>query len=152
MAENQAKKEQKKKKALLRQDKAERAEMRRKNSDKGKSLEEMYMYVDEMGNLSSVPLNRSTIKPTKLEEIVFQTVPKSELAGDSELAREGQIQYFDQAKGFGFITDALTGQRIFVHSSELPRPVKEQERVSFLRGQNERGFFATNVTILAATK
>jgi len=38
MADNQAKKEQKKKKAQLRQDKAERAEMRRKNNDKGKPL------------------------------------------------------------------------------------------------------------------
>lgn len=147
MADNQAKKEQKKKKAQLRQDKAERAEMRRKNNDKGKPLEEMYMYVDEFGNLSPVPFNRSSIKPAHLDEIVFQTVPKAEQAAEMESARDGQIQYFDQVKGFGFITDVLTGQRVFVHSSELPRPVKEQERVAFVRRQNERGFFATDVTI-----
>ena len=147
MAENQAKKEQKKKKAQLRQDKAERAEMRRKNNDKGKALEEMYMYVDELGNLSSVPFAKSSIETARLDDIVFQTVPRRVQPSDVESARDGQIQYFDQAKGFGFITDLLTGQRVFVHSSELPRPVAEQERVTFLRKKNERGFFATNVTM-----
>lgn len=147
MAENQAKKEQKKKKAQLKQDKAERAQMRKQNNDKGKTLEEMYMYVDELGNLSSVPSNKSSAQNARLDEIVFQTAPRAEQAGDMELARDGQIQYFDQTKGFGFITDTMTGQRVFVHSSELPRPVTEAERVTFLRKKNEKGFFATNVTM-----
>jgi len=147
MAENQAKKEQKKKKAQVKQDKAERAQLRKRNNDKGKSLEEMYMYVDEFGNLSTVPLKKSPADSVKLEEIVFQTVPRVEQAGDADGAREGQIQYYNPSKGFGFITDSLTGERVFVHSSELPRPVTEQEKVTFFRGRNEKGSFATNVTM-----
>lgn len=149
MADNQAKKEQKKKKAQLRQDKAARAEIRKQNSDKGRSLEEMFMYVDESGNLSSVPPDPSKRKSVDPAQIVFQAGVNRNIPEQAETPRSGKIQYFSQAKGFGFITDTQTGDRIFVHSSEISSPVQEGDAVTFFRQRNQKGFFATQVTIIA---
>ena len=49
------KKEKEKKRLKKHQDKREKAEDRKANSDKGKTLEEMLAYVDENGNISSTP-------------------------------------------------------------------------------------------------
>lgn len=38
-----------------RQDKAQKMEERKSNNDKGKTLEDMMVYLDENGNLSPVP-------------------------------------------------------------------------------------------------
>lgn len=146
MADNQGKKEQKKRKAQAKQNKVERAEMRKKNSDKGRSLEEMYVYVDEFGNLSSVPSDPSKRKAVDLSEITFQTEPTQNHPAQADSLRTGTVQYFSQSKGFGFIVDSLTGDRIFVHASELSRPVTENEQVTFEKQRNAKGFFATNVS------
>lgn len=49
------KREKEKKKIKRQNDKAERKEQRKVNNDKGKPLEEMLAYIDENGNLTSVP-------------------------------------------------------------------------------------------------
>lgn len=52
------KREKEKKKIRRRMDKAEKKELRQTNNDKGKPLEEMLVYLDENGNLSSTPPER----------------------------------------------------------------------------------------------
>lgn len=49
------KREKEKKRIKQREDKAQRREERKNNNNKGKPLEEMLAYLDENGNLSSVP-------------------------------------------------------------------------------------------------
>jgi hypothetical protein len=49
------KREKEKKKIKRQNDKAERKEQRKVNNDKGKPLEQMLAYIDENGNLTSVP-------------------------------------------------------------------------------------------------
>lgn len=150
MAENQAKKEQKKKKTLAKQDKAARAEQRRQNSDKGKNLEELFAYVDEYGNLSSSPPDPSKKRTINADDIVFQSAPRTETADEAETARKGKVTYYSDAKGFGFITDSETSDRIFAHVSELLQPVKEGDMVTYFSQKNEKGFFATKVSIIAS--
>lgn len=149
MAENQAKKDQKKKKAQAKQEKAARADLRKQNSDKGRSLEEMFMYVDEFGNLSSVPPDPSKRKSVDPDEIVFQITAGRNTAEPPDAPRSGKIHYFSHAKAFGFITDTQTGDRIFVHASELTSPVKEGDAVTYIRQRNQKGFFATEVTLVS---
>ncbi|HBW80124.1 MAG TPA: DNA-binding protein, partial [Sphingobacterium sp.] len=55
------KKEREKKKLLKKQQKNEKKEFNKTNNDKGKSLEELFAYVDEYGNISDKP-------PVKLKE------------------------------------------------------------------------------------
>jgi CspA family cold shock protein len=150
MAENQAKKEQKKKKTLAKQDKAARAQQRRQNSDKGKNLEEMFMYVDEYGNLTSSPPDMSRKKTIDAADIVFRSSPQPSASAEPEAPRKGRVTYYSDAKGFGFITDSATSERIFVHASELAQPVSEGDVVSFFSRRNEKGFFASNVSIIAS--
>lgn len=150
MAENQAKKEQKKKKTQAKQDKAARAQQRRQNNDKGKNLEDLFVYVDEYGNLSSSPPDLSKKPKINAADIVFRSVPKPGAADETETARKGQVTYYSDAKGFGFITDSETGDRIFTHVSELLQPVKEGDTVSFFSQKNEKGFFATRVSIIGS--
>lgn len=53
------KREKEKKRLKLRQEKQEKREERKANTAKGKPLEEMLAYIDENGNISSVPPDRS---------------------------------------------------------------------------------------------
>ena len=55
MAETFAKKEKEKKKAKKKQDREQKREDRKFNNDKGKSLDEMTVYVDEEGNFHDSP-------------------------------------------------------------------------------------------------
>jgi hypothetical protein len=57
---NKKSKEQKKQKQ--RQEKWDKMEERRRNAQKGKSLQEMMAYVDENGNISDVPLPLANIE------------------------------------------------------------------------------------------
>jgi cold shock protein len=148
MADNQAKKEQKKKKTQAKEDKAARAEKRRQNSNKGKSFEDMLVYVDEFGNFSSSPpdpLKKRDIDPS---EIVFRSVPQETTVEDVEKSRKGQITYYASAKRFGFITDSETGERVFVHASELLQPVQEGDNVTYFKERNDKGSFATRVALV----
>lgn len=59
------KREKEKKKLQQRRDKAQRKEERKANNNKGKSMEDMFAFLDENGNLTSSPPERH--KPTKQE-------------------------------------------------------------------------------------
>ena len=50
-----SKKEREKKKSIKLREKKEKAEDRKANSDKGKSLDDMMAYIDENGNITSTP-------------------------------------------------------------------------------------------------
>lgn len=53
--ESFSKREKEKKRIKERQDKAQKKEERKANNNKGKNLEDMLAYLDENGNLSTVP-------------------------------------------------------------------------------------------------
>ena len=57
----------------------------------------------------------------------------------------GTVKWFNDAKGFGFITIKETGNEIFVHTSNLIDDIKENDKVSFKVEQGQKGLMATNV-------
>lgn len=64
----------------------------------------------------------------------------------------GTVKWFDAPKGYGFITS--DGTDYFVHYTKINidgrkgyRYLKEEELVKFDVGQNEKGSYATNVTL-----
>ena len=59
--------------------------------------------------------------------------------------REGVVSFFNTSKGFGFINDRETGERVFVHINNLAGPIKETDKVSFEVEIGERGPSAVNV-------
>lgn len=128
MAETAAKKEKQKKKAKEKRDKAHKMKERKLNNNKGKSLEDMMAYVDENGDLSSSPPDPRKKKETNAEDISLSVSRPSEPA---ELIRKGIITYFNDSKGYGFITDVKSKENIFMHSSQLQGPVKEGNLVTY---------------------
>ncbi|HOO47385.1 MAG TPA: cold-shock protein [Deltaproteobacteria bacterium] len=61
----------------------------------------------------------------------------------------GTVKWFDEKKGFGFIT-ADSGEDVFVHHSSINEPgfrkLEEGQRVSFDTVKGQKGPQASNVT------
>lgn len=62
---------------------------------------------------------------------------------------EGKVKFFNEAKGFGFVTytDANTNseKEVFVHVSETTEELREGDQVSFELGEGKKGPMAVNV-------
>ena len=58
---------------------------------------------------------------------------------------KGTVKFFNDSKGFGFITDAATGKDVFVHSSGLSEPVREGDSVTFEVQEGKKGLNAVKV-------
>jgi len=141
MAETFSKKEKREKKAKKKQEKAQKSEERRANNNKGKGLEGMMAYLDENGNLTSVRPPAGQRKEINLQDIVLGAAPVE--AGDAR--RNGVVSFFGD-KGYGFIIDEKTREKIFFHKSELSDAVvSEGDKVTFEREKTPRGYNAVRV-------
>jgi len=62
---------------------------------------------------------------------------------------KGTVKWFNESKGFGFISPADGGQDLFVHHSEIKTEgyasLAEGQAVNFEVGQGKKGPCATNV-------
>lgn len=62
--------------------------------------------------------------------------------------QEGTVKFFNEAKGFGFITPADGSKDIFVHSSGLnTRAIRENDKVVFDVQKSDKGLTAVNVKL-----
>ena len=59
--------------------------------------------------------------------------------------KQGMVKFFDDTKGFGFITEECSGEDYFVHSTGLSRRIKEGDKVEFELKEGQRGMQAHNV-------
>lgn len=138
------KKELEKQKARQRQDKAEKMQERKANTQKGKSLEEMIAYLDENGNLTSTPPDPKKKKIFAAEDMQIR-IPKSEEREEESTARTGVVTYFSTAKGFGFVKDGQTGESAFIHINQLSGQLKENDKVTYDVEMGHKGLNAINV-------
>jgi cold shock CspA family protein len=138
-----SKKEKEKKRLKKYQDKKEKAEDRKSNSDKGKTLEEMMAYIDENGNITSTPPDPSKKIKIKSENIQI-AIPKQENI-PMDTVRNGVVSFFNESKGYGFIKDTQTQESVFVHINGLVDPIKENDKVTFETEQGQKGLSAIKV-------
>jgi CspA family cold shock protein len=61
--------------------------------------------------------------------------------------KEGTVKFFNQTKGFGFITVKDTEEEIFVHTSNLIDRIKENDEVTFDIEKGEKGLSAIKVSL-----
>jgi len=65
--------------------------------------------------------------------------------------RTGTVKFFNESKGYGFITDAETGKDIFVYASGLKvEELREGDRVSYEEEEGRKGKIAAQVTPIEA--
>ncbi len=62
--------------------------------------------------------------------------------------QEGTVKFFNETKGFGFITPANGGQDVFVHVSGLIHEVRESDKVSYEVQNGKKGLNAVNVSVI----
>ena len=141
-----SKKEKEKKRIKQRQEKLEKMQERKANAKKGKSLDDMMAYIDENGNISSTPPDPRKKKVFNPEDMQV-SVPKQEDRIHNTV-RKGFVAFFNNEKGFGFINDTETKERIFVHVNQLSGPLKENDKVTFEVEIGPKGPSAVNVSII----
>ncbi len=135
--ETYGKKEKEKKKLKHQQEKKLRTEERKVNKRDGNSLEGMMAYLDENGNLTDSPPDPSKKKVFRQEDIQI-TISNQGSAGESEF-RTGVVIFFNHDKGFGFINDNITQERIFFHINDMLEQVSESDKVQYLVENGPRG-------------
>lgn len=61
--------------------------------------------------------------------------------------KNGKVKFFNDTKGFGFITVEETGQEVFVHVSGLKDEIRQDDAVVFDLEQGRKGINAVNVKL-----
>ncbi len=61
---------------------------------------------------------------------------------------EGTVKFFNDTKGFGFISPSTGEQDIFVHVSGLNDDIRENDKVSYDVENGKKGLNAVNVTVI----
>ena len=61
--------------------------------------------------------------------------------------QEGTVKFFNEEKGFGFITPKNGGNEIFVHASGLSESIRENDEVRYEVEQGKKGSNAVNVVV-----
>ncbi|HEY0744764.1 MAG TPA: cold shock domain-containing protein [Chryseosolibacter sp.] len=61
---------------------------------------------------------------------------------------QGTVKFFNETKGFGFITPTIAGKDIFVHTSGLVDEIRENDQVEYDEEMGKKGLNAVNVTVL----
>ncbi|NQX84492.1 MAG: cold-shock protein [Flavobacteriaceae bacterium] len=60
----------------------------------------------------------------------------------------GTVKFFNDSKGFGFITEEGSGKEHFVHISGLIDEIREGDRVEFELTDGKKGLNAINVKVI----
>ena len=62
--------------------------------------------------------------------------------------KQGTVKFFNETKGFGFITETETDEEHFVHSSGLIDTINEGSNVEFELIEGKKGLNAINVKVI----
>jgi cold shock CspA family protein len=142
------KKEKEKKRLKKKKEKLERREQRKleKAENGPKTFEDMLSYVDEDGNLTSTQPDPSKKKKIKVEDIVLGVPPIDKSI--TAFIRKGQVKFFNDEKGYGFIIDMETKDSIFVHLNNIAESIQENDKVTFEVEMGPKGPNAVNVKLV----
>jgi cold shock CspA family protein len=124
----------------------EQKRAKKKTEGKKKSFDDMIAYVDEFGMITATrpdPEKKVYIAAESIELGATRNKPED----SPDPIRKGVITFFNESKGYGFIRDLLTNDRIFVHASNLLEPVIENNVVVYEIGKGAKGATALNVKL-----
>lgn len=142
-----SKKEREKKKRQKKKEKEARRDEKREHEADG-SLDNMIAYVDEFGNIVDTPPDPEEKKKNKVKaKDIVVGVPKQEkedLSGE----RRGRVSFYNDSKGYGFISQQGVDERFFVHANNANAQLQEGDKVSFEVEEGPKGLVAVKVRVL----
>ena len=62
--------------------------------------------------------------------------------------KQGTVKFFNESKGFGFITESGSNTEYFVHVSGLIDEIREGDTVEFELKEGRKGLNAVNVKVV----
>ena len=137
------KKDKEQRKQRHKQDKLRKKEERKSTKRDGNSLDGMMAYLDENGNITDVPSDPRIKKVYKQEEIQIG-VPQQ--VDEPDEFRFGTVSFCNDAKGFGFINDDTSRERVFFHYNDIMEEIHETDKVQYRITRGPRGLSAIMVT------
>jgi len=138
-----SKKEKEKKRLQKRREKEEKKAQRKLDNNKGKSLEDMMAYVDEFGNILDSPPDPEEREEINIEDISVSgyQVQHAEVSN----TRKGKLTYYNDEKGYGFITDRKSQDRVFMHINNCVEEIQLNDDVEYEIERSPKGESAINV-------
>jgi len=118
----------------------------KKSGKKKSSFDDMIAYVNEFGVITSTPpdpKNRTEVDAESIELTINKNSPETV----PDFLKKGVVTFFNKTKGFGFIRDLESGQRIFVHVNSLLDPVSENDVVIYEITRGTKGPSAIKVRL-----
>ncbi len=64
------------------------------------------------------------------------------------IMKNGTVKFFNESKGFGFITEDDTNEEFFVHISGLIDEIREGDSVEFELKEGRKGMNAVDVKVI----
>ncbi len=144
------KKEVRSKKEKKRKEKEKKRLAKKENEKKG-NLDDMIAYVDENGIITSTPPDPKKKKEIELEDIEI-SIPKHDPSQDPDPIRKGTLTFFNESKGYGFIKDSETEEKVFVHINNFIDDINEGNMVSFEVEAGQKGLAAVRVKLFKKEK
>lgn len=62
--------------------------------------------------------------------------------------KKGTVKFFNETKGYGFITPEGGGKDIFVHATGLQDDIRENDIVTYDEQEGKKGLNAVNVKLV----
>jgi len=139
-----SKRDNEKKKQEKRVEKQKKKENRKLN-DKPAGFDDMIAYVDENGMITSTPPAENIKKEEiNLDEIIIAT-PKKE--DEEPVILRGRVEFFNGARGFGFIKDLAGVDKYFFHVNNVVGNISEGNIVTFDLERGVKGMNAVNICL-----
>lgn len=137
------KKEREKKRIKKRKEKEAKKQARKENNMKGSSFDDMISYVDEYGNPTSTPPDGTRKVDIDASDIQISVAKQEKVEFDP--IRNGVVAFYNDAKGYGFITDKETQEKHFFHVNNVIDPVVDGMKVIFELERGNKGMDAVRV-------
>ena len=133
------KKETAKKKQQKKQEKQQRREQNKLNNDKGKTLEEMFAYVDEFGNISDTPPSQPY--KFKEEDLLPPSDPEDEYL-------YGKVSYYNETGHYGFIRENESRETVYFNDRLAGTVLELNQKVKYKYTRSKQGNQISEVEII----